>query len=65
MKREDPKLHYGTNYMYLGGFIFTGVPTPLGKTCYKKGLVKLGLNLLNFQVIMTSDKKETSQSRPS
>ena len=46
IERRDPKLCYGTNYMYLGGFIckFTGGGNPpLGRCVTKKGLVGQGL----------------------
>ena len=45
-KEETPSftLWYGTNYMYLG---ISFSSSPLGKTCYKKGLVRQGLKGLD------------------
>ena len=47
MERGDPTLYHGTKQTYFGPvkfkFIRGVVTTPLGKPCYKKGLVGRGL----------------------
>ena len=49
MERGDPTLYHGTKQTYFGPvnfkFIRGVVTTPLGKPCYKKGLVGRGLNI--------------------
>ena len=48
MERGDPTLYHGTKQSYFGAINFKfigGGNHPLGKPCYKKGLVGRGLSI--------------------